>query len=257
MIEVTKSYSKIDSVIKSVSLNIIEPYFTMETKKRNNRIKENKNILRTFAIMICFSQNAKSSPVERMINSGLLDSAFKDFTLEEVVIMNPEEIIKNNWSLGLSVIRFPSKIFSIIKCAQSLLKINNDIGSFKNLLSKSKIPEKLRTEDDVKKFWEGFDYLRTELKRFEMPFFTNVTTLLHLLLDLGYECVKPDLIVMRVAKGLGIVDNEKGEKNLVRVVKTLQLYSLNKNLSPAVLDLYFMIYGGQSWAKQFVYPSYY
>ena len=90
-----------------------------------------------------------------------------------------------------------------------------------------------------------------------MPYYKNITTLLHLLLHLGFPCLKPDLIVMTVAAKIGIVAERKnhntyGFKERKLAVKTIQQYCLNRNIKPAVMDLYILIYGGQKDALRYV-----
>jgi hypothetical protein len=83
-----------------------------------------------------------------------------------------------------------------------------------------------------------------------MPFLGNITTLLHLLLDMGYDCVKPDIILLKFANEIGITDKKK-------FVRILQEYSLLRNIRPSIIDLYLLIYGKQLGAKHFVNPEYY
>ena len=89
-----------------------------------------------------------------------------------------------------------------------------------------------------------------------MPFFKQSTSLLHFLLHIGYDCIKPDVIIMKVAKELGIVSSNS-EKEKLQVVRFVQLYSISRRMRPSIVDFYLLIYGGQRWAKQFVHPSFY
>ena len=152
-------------------------------------------------------------------------------------------------------IRFKRKVKSIIDCAKSFELIHDKYGSFKTLLSD--IPKGLKSKTDVESFWKGFNDLKKIMGDVKMPFFRSSTSLLHLLLHIGFPCIKPDLIVMRVAKKIGIVDFEKGERNLLQSVKVIQLYSVDKDIKPSIVDLYLLIYGGQRWAMQFVTKSFY
>jgi hypothetical protein len=74
---------------------------------------------------------------------------------------------------------------------------------------------------------------------------------------LGYDCVKPDLVVMKVSKKIGIVDEEKAEKNLIKTVRVIQEYSIERKIKPAVIDLYFLIDEGQLDAKKYVESTFY
>jgi hypothetical protein len=76
-------------------------------------------------------------------------------------------------------------------------------------------------------------------------------------LAVGYDCVKPDLVVMKVAKKLNIVDNETGDKNLRKTVRFIQEYSVDRKIRPSIIDLYFLIDEGQMGAKKFVRQDFY
>ena len=89
-------------------------------------------------------------------------------------------------------------------------------------------------------------------KQKKIPFFQSTTSLLHFLLDAGYDCIKPDLVVMKVASKIKIVDSEKGDKNFRATVRKIQQYSLDRNIRPTIVDFYFLIDEGQRGAKKFV-----
>ena len=91
----------------------------------------------------------------------------------------------------------------------------------------------------------------------KIPFFQSTTSLLHLLLDLGYDCVKPDLLVMKVAKKLNIVDSVVGNKNFRKTVRLIQEYAIDRKIRPSVVDFYFLIDEGQMGARKFVKPEFY
>ena len=91
------------------------------------------------------------------------------------------------------------------------------------------------------------------MKNVKMPFYQSSTTLLHLLMMLGFDCIKPDTIVMRVAiEELGIVGSEKRENDRIGVVRDIQDYSVNNKIKPSIVDFYLLIEGGQTWARKFV-----
>ena len=73
----------------------------------------------------------------------------------------------------------------------------------------------------------------------------------------GYDCVKPDLVVMKVAKKLNIVDNVLGDKNFRKTVRFIQEYSIDRKIRPSVVDFYFLIDEGQMGARKFVKPEFY
>lgn len=69
--------------------------------------------------------------------------------------------------------------------------------------------------------------------------------------------MKPDLVVMKVAKKLNIVDKETGDKNFKKTVRFIQEYSVNRQIRPSIVDFYFLIDEGQMGAKKFVTPEFY
>lgn len=253
----------IDLIIRRINSSRKEPEFSKEIEARLQRspkiVNNDKRVLKEFSILIAYSQNAKSNLVSDMLERNIWEDIFNKFEVDEVAKMNAKVVEDKHWE-KIKVIRFPQKIRSIIGCAKSLTVVRKRHGSFSNLLKKAALPIRLLSERDIENFWAGFTVLKKELKEVNMPFFRQPTSLLHFLLHLGYDCVKPDIIVMKVAKEFGIVPSEKGTKNLLSVVRFIQTYCVKKGtkrIRPSTVDFYFMIYGGQSWAKQFVYDSFY
>lgn len=256
MIDNSKIFADIDKIIDRVNCYKNEPSFSNEIARRQNKrvsaILNDNELLKNFAYLISYSQNANSELVGRLINSGDLDTAFKNFELDEVVKMNPCDIADNYWK-SISVIRQQAKLFHIISLARKL----KSIGSISAILNDNYIPKQISTEQDIESFWLGFDHLQKILKQRKISFFQSTTSLLHFLLDAGYDCIKPDLVVMKVANKIKIVDDEKGEKNFRNTVKTIQQYSLARNIRPTIVDFYFLIDEKQRWAKKFVTNDFY
>jgi len=55
---------------------------------------------------------------------------------------------------------------------------------------------------------------REAFKAYGMPGLKNTTTLMLFLDNMGYPCLKPDRIVMRVMHNVGLVEKETGKKHL-------------------------------------------
>lgn len=256
MTETSKIFDKIDIIIKKVDRFKMEPLFSEEINRRKNRnavkLNDDNEILKTLSYLIAFSQNANSEIVEQVIESGNFDKAFENFKINKVINLNPCDIADEHW-ISIKGIRQQAKLFHIVSLAR---KIKN-IGSFAYILNQTNIPTKISTEDDIESFWLGFDKLLTTLKKNKIPFFQSTTSLLHFLLDIGYDCIKPDQVVMKVAKKLKIVESEKGDKHLRKTVRFIQEYSVDRNIRPSIIDLYFLIDEGQLWAKKFVKPDFY
>ena len=191
----TDPYKKLDAIFKNIDDCRKEPNFDEEINLRDSKVpNENMSedeLFEKMAILIC--QNAKSDPVSKMIQKPKFREIFNNFDTDSVANMDPNVIISESWEL-LKTIRFKSKISSIVKCAVLL-----NSGKFNLPAMLKNIPVRVQTQDDIKEFWKNFIILREELKKIKMPFYGNTTSLLHLLLNLGYDCIKPDTIVMKVA----------------------------------------------------------
>jgi 3-methyladenine DNA glycosylase Tag len=256
MTEIENIYKEIDRLIKKVELYKVEPIFSTEKSRRQKRIvldlNDDSEILRIFSHLIAYSQNANSEIVEQILASGKFDRAFENFNIETVSKLNPCDVAENHWK-SIRGIRQQTKLFHIVTLARRM----NEIGSFAKMINEINIPKSIKNEKDIASFWEGFDSLLATLKTNKIPFFQSTTSLLHFLLNIGYDCVKPDLVVMKVVKKLNIVDSEAGDKNFRKAVKFIQLYSLDRQIRPSVVDLYFLIDEGQMGARKFVTPEFY
>jgi len=258
--DVNQTYEYIDLVRREVDAARKEPDFSAMLKKREVRtataLHNDRDVLRVFAHLIAYSQNAKAGSVTNMLDSKVFDTAFSDFEVDHVCILNPFSIEAKYWD-NIKVIRFKKKIRGIIGCAKSLSSIETKYGSFIKLLTQIDIPPILKSSSDIDIFWYRFDNLLHILREEKMPFFSHTTSLLHFLLSTGYDCIKPDIIVMRVAKQGNIVPSEVGDKNRREVVKQIQFYSIDRKIRPSVVDLYFLIYGGQTGVNNLVHPWFY
>lgn len=251
-----KTFQKIDQLIQKIDQFKNEPLFTDERNKRQNKFfspfQNDDEILKEFSYLIAYSQNANSKIVEDVLKSGKFEKAFHDFIIDEVVELNPCDIADQHWR-SIQGIRQQAKLFHIVSLAR---KIKN-ISSFAEILNSNQIPKMICCENDIVQFWTGFDQLLKILKSNKIPFFQSTTSLLHLLLDIGYDCLKPDLVVMKVAKKLNIVDSVTGDKNFRKTVHFIQEYSISRKVRPSVVDYYFLIDEGQMGARKFVTEEFY
>ena len=249
-------YKKIDLLIETIDNYKNEPNFSIEKSRRQNKIvsdfNDDNEILKMFAYLIAYSQNANSELVEQILKSGNYDKAFENFEIDKVVKLNPCDIADDYWE-SIKGVRQQGKLFHIVTLAR---KIKN-IGSFYKLLNEINIPKDIKTEADIVNFWNGFNKLQKTLTENKIPFFQSTTSLLHFLLESGYDCVKPDLVVMKVAKKLKFVEEETGDKNFRKAVQTIQEYSLNRNIRPTIVDYYFLIDEAQRGAKKYVKEEFY
>ena len=249
-------YQTIDLLIERIDKYRIEPEFTEQLKLRNerkvpNNLTENE-IIEIFTTLIAYSQNANSKLVEQILETGIFNKVFADFDIKEIVRMNPCDLADKYW-YKIGGIRQQAKLFHIVSLARKI----NRIGSFSKLLTETEIPKEIKNKIDIDKFWTGFKNLKKIMEENKIPFFRSTTSLLHFLLHIGYDCVKPDLVVMKVAKKIGIVEKETGEKNLIKTVRTIQEYSVYKKIRPSIVDFYFLIDEGQLGIKKFVKNEFY
>lgn len=258
--ELSQTFEYIDLIRRKVDAARKEPEFSARLSERVHRttasLQSDRDVLRVFARLIAYSQNAKAALVSAMLSKGVFEAAFSNFEVEQVRIMTPATVEAVYWD-SIRAIRFKRKIRGIIGSAESLSSIEAKYGSFVKLLERSCIPAVLRSAADVERFWRGFDNLLLVLKEEKMPFFKRTTSLLHFLLSVGYDCIKPDIIVMRVAKKGNMVPSEVGDENRRKVAKEIQSYSVDRQIRPSVVDLYFLIYGGQTGVKHLVHPWFY
>lgn len=251
-----KLYQDIDTLITNINKFKVEPLFDEEKAIRQQKsvtlLIDNSKILKTLSYLIAYSQNANSKSVEQVLKSGNFDKAFDYFNIDDVVKLNPCDIVDNHWDL-IKGIRQQAKLFHIVSLARKI----KTIGSLATILNENNIPKSIKSEKDINDFWNGFDRLLATLKNNKIPFFQSTTSLLHFLMDMGYDCLKPDLVVMKVAKKLKIVEDELGDKNLRKTVRTVQEYCIDRQSKPSVIDFYFLIDEGQMGIKKFVKPEFY
>lgn len=256
MTEKAKIFSDIDNLIKRVDRFKIEPLFSEEKAKREDKSVspslDDNEILRTLSHLIAYSQYSDSEIVEQLLESGKYDKAFENFNIEKVVKLNPCDIADNHWE-SLKGIRQQTKLFHIVSLARKI----KQIGSFSIILNEINIPKTIKSDNDIKDFWNGFDKLLATLKDIKIPFLHSTIPLLHFLLDIGYDCVKPDLVIMKMAKKLEIVDYETGDRNFRQTVRIIQEYSVSRQIRPSIVDFYFLICEKQSAAKKFVSEEFY
>ena len=219
------------------------------TRRSFRSIPGDREIMRRICIAIAFSQGSRSSLVGELIQLPVFKDAFAAFDPVVLARRDPERILYRYWS-RLSHFRFRGKIPRIVKCAQALNGIIREHKSFLNYLKRFDIPRRIRTIRQLDQFWQHFDELQVDLRRRQVPFFRSTTSLLQLLLDLDYDSVKPDLIVMRLARRIGIVNRETGDTALRECVRFLQAYSIEQSCRASELDLAVLAFGGQTGARQ-------
>lgn len=254
-------FHNIDGLIEMVN-SYKAPAFDKDVIDRlgwssNSDLSDDK-MLKKCIELIAYSEQAKASSVNDLVSKGILDSVFINYNLSEVAKLNHEELRSQFWG-QIGAIRFPHKLEAMIGCALALLRIRKEHPSFMAYLRGAKIPVRLESESDINEFWMRFYDVQKYLQKIQMPFFSKLTSLCHLLMTLGYPCVKPDSAVMGAAVKIGMVSPESKPNDAKRkkVVETLQLYCLSRNFNIHLLDGYLLIFGGQTGARNMVKPQFY
>jgi len=248
-----ESASAAIAVIQKHCNDSATPGWHDEIARRSRRsfrpLPDDREIMRRICVAIAYSQGSRSSLIGKLIETPLFKDAFAGFDPTVLARRDPDVMLARYWS-RLGHFRFRSKIARIIQCAQALNDIIDDYGSFADYLEGFEIPRRIRNVRHLEQFWQRFNAFQSDLRRREMPFFRSTTSLLQLLLDLDFDSVKPDLIVMRLARRIGIVDRETGDRAFRQCVRFLQEYSIANACRAAELDLALLTFGGQSGARQ-------
>jgi hypothetical protein len=249
-------FYKIDGIIAKVNSFKNEELFSQEIDLRNCKTVPSSltesQLLEIYIGLIAFSQQANSKLVQELIDSNIFREIFADYNVDYIVKMNPCDLVDQYW-LRISAIRKQTKLFQIIMFAKVIRRNPSVIG----LLTNPQIPQRIRSPSDVDQFWIGFNKLQKELVKYKVPFLREITTLLHFLMEVGYDCNKPDSVVMGLSRRLGIVSDQKGDISFRETVRFIQLYSLARSTRPAVVDLYLLVAGKQKGAVKFVSSDFY
>lgn len=252
-------FVQIDGIIARIKKHTLEPEFSNDIKRREstpNFELADDGILEEMIKLIAFSQQVPAIRIADMVNRGVLQQIFGSFSPSIVSQMNPKELQQKYWSREwLSPIRFPSKLEKMVACAEGLLEIAESYGSYMGFLNSCGFPLSLNSPDDINSFWSAFDRARSS----SPAFYRNFTSLCHLLQSLGFPCAKPDRIILNVGEELGILKRRKQHSELDqrKVVRIMQEYAELTRLRVPVVDLMFLIHGGQTEARGFVSAAYY
>jgi 3-methyladenine DNA glycosylase Tag len=262
----TADFKKIDDIISRVNAHqtpALAGDIAARSKWSPTLDLSDGDILKNCIELIAYSQQAQAMRVTELIDKGIFDKVFLNYDLDAVANLQHEQLHTKYWN-QIGAIRFPQKLEAMIGCAQALLRIKKQHSSFMTYLRSSKLPVALVNQSDIDVFWREFTAVQQYLQQKQMPFFNKLTSLCHLLMTLGYACIKPDSAVMGAAVKIGIVSSgnnpEKPTYNDAKrreVVMTMQNYCLSRNFNIRVLDGYLLIYGGQTGAKALVVPQFY
>lgn len=253
-------FSRIDLMVKHIDKYRNGDNFQRELASRRDRtvvpLVTDSEVLRNVAHIVAFA-HAGSERVKSMIDGGRWHSVWLNYDVQAVAALNPCDVIDQHWNT-ISSIMNGAKAYFIVMAARAIsrLALQNGCGGFDSLLNECRIPPRLEKEGDIAAFWKAFKNLRKQMKKHSIPYLGSITSLSHLLLHLGYDCVKPDVIVMQVAKKLGMIEDTKKDSSLEKVARLLQEYAVDRKIRPSEIDMYFLIQGQQSEARAWVRPDF-
>jgi hypothetical protein len=220
----------------------VTPLFHAEYKLRNERFPPSSLVpddeLRRIGMVFAYSGGVQSSAVSRMIQGGHYDNAFAGFNVHAVRSMNPCDIYDEYWP-SIKPIKNEAKLLWLVRASRVLAKGH----SVMDFLAANAVPTAIQNPGDIELFWHGLNKVEKTLKNVHLSGMQSVTSQLHFLMGLGYDCVKPDRIVMNVAQTLGMVNSERTQANLIAVARLMQECAVEMKIRPAILDMYFLIQG--------------
>lgn len=136
-----------------------------------------------------------------------------------------------------------------------IMSISREFGNFHDYLESWKFAKRITCAEDVEYFWQTFDLLRADLKKRGMPIISSEITLLHFLDSvMRLDCLKPDVVVMRVLTNTGTTPL-KGKNRYRDAARKVQEYCIQRDTNPKQIDRYLLAFGGQPDAKKFVSAS--
>jgi DNA-3-methyladenine glycosylase I len=181
-------------------------------------------------ILIVFYSGFRSATVENKEGTIL-----KHFPNHNMVFQYTEENIKEILS-DPKMIRNERKIRASVNNAKAFKQIVDGFGSFQNYLDSF----------EARASFENLVLLKEEL---EYKFsYLGETTVYHLLTDIGFNVLKPDRVILRIFRRLGLIESEK---QLLKAVAQGRKFAEHTGQPVRYIDIIFVKYGQQGESKQF------
>lgn len=134
------------------------------------------------------------------------------------------------------MIRNERKIKGCIANAKKFKEIVDEYGTFQNYLDSF----------DANSSFDNLVLLKEELEyRFD---YLGGTTVYHFLTDLGYNVLKPDRVLLRIFKRLGLIESEK---QLLKTVVHGRKFAIATGRPIRYVDIILVKYGQQGESKMF------
>ena len=181
-------------------------------------------------VMIIFYSGFKASTVEN--KERIILGHFPNFeTVSKYTDKDFSKIMSDS-----SMIRNANKIKACIANAKTFKNIVKEFGSFSNYIKSF----------DADESFENILLLKEELEyRFE---YLGGITVYHFLTDLGLKVIKPDRVICRIFKRIGLIENEK---QLLKTVIHGRRFAKATNLPIRYIDIIFVKYGQQGESDMF------
>jgi DNA-3-methyladenine glycosylase I len=200
------------------------------------RFKEFENKKRTdqelfeMLTMIIFYSGFRASTVES--KEGIILGHLPDHeTVSRYTDKDVQRILADS-----KMIRNERKIRCCIANGKTFKAIIDEHRSFQNYLDSF----------DPNASFENLVLLKEELEyRFD---YLGGTTVYHFLTDNGFNVLKPDRVLLRIFKRLGLIDSEK---QLLKTVVQGQKFAKATGLPIRYIDIIFVKYGQQGESKEF------
>jgi hypothetical protein len=208
----TRHIKVIDEMVERVNHFKVIPEFTQQVEERRNLIPnfswKDEEILRRLILVIAYSNQANAQNVTQIVKRGVFNTIFHDYCIDTTAKLSAEDIKHSYWQT-IKPIRFKYKVDAMVRCASCLLAIRGRYGSFMRFVSSTRLPSFIKSESDFRDFWEGFTQIRAYFSELHFPYISNFTSLCHFLMDLGFDCAKPDDKVMEAAVVLPQLEMEE------------------------------------------------
>lgn len=181
-------------------------------------------------ILIVFYSGFRAATVENKVKTILRH--FPDHNIASQYTQgNIKEILSDP-----KMIRNERKIRACVNNAKAFKQIVDDFGSFQSYLDSF----------EARASFENLILLKEEL---EYKFsYLGGTTVYHLLTDIGFHVLKPDRVILRIFRRLGLIESEK---QLLKAVAQGRKFAELIGQPIRYIDIIFVKYGQHGESKEF------
>lgn len=190
-------------------------------KEYKNRIMHDNDYYQLL-VNIIFYSGFRAATVEKYLER--IHIHFPDYKVVSKYTQEDIEKIK----LDPKMIQNKSKIDACVRNAKKVTQIVGEYGSIKNYIDYF---EPNSSEEAIYK-------LKRSLEK-NFSFLGGITSY-HFMTDIGLNVLKPDRVILRIFKRLGLIDNEK---DLQGAVEIGQAFSKATHFPIRFIDIIFVLYG--------------